>query len=104
MTKWRTTILATLEMWWVRLRSVLSKNTFMSSLLLAILGDDGAVWFYIRMNALRALAELCRIIPKAAFSLVEPKTFAALRNINKKCNKQLLIICYFWKVFYINHH
>lgn len=51
----------------------------------AILGDDAAVWFYIRVNALRALAELCRIIPKAAFSLVEPKTFAALRNINKKC-------------------
>ncbi|XP_075981283.1 armadillo repeat-containing protein 3-like isoform X2 [Anticarsia gemmatalis] len=52
--------------------------------LCAILGDDAAVWFYIRINALRALAELCRIIPKAAFSLVEPKTFASLRNINKK--------------------
>ena len=54
------------------------------NVLLAILGDDVAVWFYVRINALRALAELCRIIPKAAFSLVEPKTFSSLRNINKK--------------------
>lgn len=38
------------------------------------------------MNALRALAELCRITPKASYSLVEPKTFASVRNINKKCN------------------
>lgn len=37
------------------------------------------------MNALRALVELCYRIPKAAYSLVEPKTFNALRSINRRC-------------------
>ncbi|CAB3256251.1 unnamed protein product [Arctia plantaginis] len=64
--------------------AVRMSDTNIIEALCAILGDDAAVWFYIRINSLRALAELCRIIPKAAFSLVEPKTFAALRNINKK--------------------
>lgn len=51
--------------------------------LCGILVDVVAAWFYVRLNALRALGELCRIIPKAAFSVVQPKTFIALRNINK---------------------
>ncbi|KAM3967861.1 LOW QUALITY PROTEIN: armadillo repeat-containing protein 3 [Aphomia sociella] len=80
--------------------AVRMSDTNIIEALCAILGDDAAVWFYIRINALRALAELCRIIPKAAFSLVEPKTFAALRNINKKFKdtpieaQRLAVQCY----------
>ncbi|XP_028036231.1 armadillo repeat-containing protein 3 [Bombyx mandarina] len=68
--------------------------------LCAILSDDSAAWFYVRMNALRALSELCRIIPRAASSLVEPNTFAALRNINVKFKdnpieaQRLAVQCY----------
>ncbi|XP_028175545.1 uncharacterized protein LOC114363880 [Ostrinia furnacalis] len=80
--------------------AVRMSDTNIIEALCAILGDDAAVWFYIRMNSLRALAELCRIIPKAAFSLVEPKTFASLRNINKKFKdnpieaQRLAVQCY----------
>ncbi|XP_049882239.1 uncharacterized protein LOC126378107 [Pectinophora gossypiella] len=49
-----------------------------------ILGDDTAPWFDVRMNSLLALAELCRLIAKAAFATIEPKTFTALRNVNRK--------------------
>ncbi|XP_063395563.1 uncharacterized protein LOC134680367 [Cydia fagiglandana] len=68
--------------------------------LCAILSDDAAVWFYTKMNALLALAALCLKIPKAAHSLVEPKMFAALRNINKKFKdnpieaQRLVVQCY----------
>ncbi|XP_075981402.1 armadillo repeat-containing protein 3-like [Anticarsia gemmatalis] len=61
-------------------------NTNIIQALCAILEDDAAVWFNVRINALRALVKLCRIIPKAAFSLVDPKTFAALRSINQNYN------------------
>ncbi|KAG6441864.1 uncharacterized protein LOC115448221 [Manduca sexta] len=80
--------------------AVRMSDTNIIEALCAILGDEAAVWFYIRMNSLRALAELCRIIPKAAFSLVEPKTFASLRNINKKFKdnpieaQRLAVQCY----------
>ncbi|RVE43339.1 hypothetical protein evm_012010 [Chilo suppressalis] len=80
--------------------AVRMSDTNIIEALCVILGDDAAVWFYIRMNSLRALAELCRIIPKAAFSLVEPKTFAALRAINKKYKdtpieaQRLAVQCY----------
>ncbi|XP_059051140.1 uncharacterized protein LOC131845977 isoform X1 [Achroia grisella] len=80
--------------------AVRMSDTNIIEALCAILGDDAAVWFYSRMNALRALAELCRIIPKAAFSLVDPKTFASLRNINKKFKdtpieaQRLAVQCY----------
>ncbi|CAH0727621.1 unnamed protein product, partial [Brenthis ino] len=80
--------------------AVRMSDTNIIEALCAILSDDGAVWFYIRMNALRALAELCRIIPKAAFSVIEPKTFASLRNINKKFKdtpieaQRLAVQCY----------
>ncbi|XP_034831831.1 armadillo repeat-containing protein 3 [Maniola hyperantus] len=80
--------------------AVRMSDTNIIEALCAILSDDGAVWFYIRMNSLRALAELCRIIPRAAFSLVEPKTFASLRNINKKFKdnpieaQRLAVQCY----------
>ncbi|XP_073957467.1 uncharacterized protein isoform X2 [Choristoneura fumiferana] len=80
--------------------AVRMSDTNIIEALCAILNDDAAIWFYIRMNSIRALAELCRIIPKAAFSLVEPKTFAALRNINKKFKdnpieaQRLAVQCY----------
>ncbi|XP_072939253.1 armadillo repeat-containing protein 3 [Epargyreus clarus] len=80
--------------------AVRMSDTNIIEALCGILGDDAAVWFYIRMNALRALAELCRIIPKAAFSVIEPKTFASLRNINKKFKdnpieaQRLAVQCY----------
>ncbi|CAK1540320.1 unnamed protein product [Leptosia nina] len=80
--------------------AVRMSDTNIIEALCAILADDAAVWFYIRINALRALAELCRIIPKAAFSLIEPKTFASLRNINKKFKEnpieaqRLAVQCY----------
>ncbi|KAJ0182268.1 hypothetical protein K1T71_001637 [Dendrolimus kikuchii] len=80
--------------------AVRMSDTNIIEALCAILSDDAAVWFYIRMNSLRALAELCCIIPKAAFSLVEPKTFASLRNINKKFKdnpieaQRLAVQCY----------
>ncbi|CAH3953396.1 uncharacterized protein LOC123714181 isoform X1 [Pieris brassicae] len=80
--------------------AVRMSDTNIIEALCAILADDAAVWFYIRMNAIRALAELCRIIPKAAFSLIEPKTFASLRNINKKFKdtpieaQRLAVQCY----------
>ncbi|XP_031768976.2 uncharacterized protein LOC113519158 [Galleria mellonella] len=80
--------------------AVRMSDTNIIEALCAILGDDAAVWFYIRINSLRALAELCRIIPKAAYSLVEGKTFAALRNINEKFKdtpieaQRLAVQCY----------
>ncbi|KAL4702111.1 hypothetical protein ACJJTC_010677 [Scirpophaga incertulas] len=80
--------------------AVRMSDTNVIETLCAILSDDSAAWFYVRINALRALGELCRIIPKAAFSLVEPKTFAALRNINKKFKdtpieaQRLAVQCY----------
>ncbi|XP_039759536.1 uncharacterized protein LOC120633393 [Pararge aegeria] len=80
--------------------AVRMSDTNIIEALCAILSDDAAVWFYIRMNSLRALAELCRIIPKAAYSLIEPKTFASLRNINKKFKdnpieaQRLAVQCY----------
>ncbi|XP_038220797.1 uncharacterized protein LOC119838768 [Zerene cesonia] len=80
--------------------AVRMSDTNIIEALCAILADDAAVWFYIRMNALRALSELCRIIPKAAFSAIEPKTFASLRNINKKFKdnpieaQRLAVQCY----------
>ncbi|XP_047984693.1 uncharacterized protein LOC125225159 [Leguminivora glycinivorella] len=80
--------------------AVRMSDTNIIEALCAILSDDAAVWFYIRMNALRALAALCLKIPKAAYSLVEPKTFAALRNINKKFKdnpieaQRLAVQCY----------
>ncbi|OWR40943.1 uncharacterized protein LOC116778968 [Danaus plexippus] len=80
--------------------AVRMSDTNIIEALCAILGDDAAVWFYIRINALRALAELCLIIPKAAFSVIEPKTFGALRNINKKFKdtpieaQRLAVQCY----------
>ncbi|KAJ8735867.1 hypothetical protein PYW07_007487 [Mythimna separata] len=80
--------------------AVRMSDTNIIEALCAILGDDAAVWFYIRINALRALAELCHIIPKAAFSLVETKTFSALRAINKKYKdtpieaQRLAVQCY----------
>ncbi|XP_060804939.1 uncharacterized protein LOC106140523 [Amyelois transitella] len=80
--------------------AVRMSDTNIIEALCAILSDDQAAWFYIRMNALRALAELCRIIPKAAFSLVEPKTFASLRAINIKYKEtpieaqRLAVQCY----------
>ncbi|VVC92255.1 unnamed protein product, partial [Leptidea sinapis] len=64
--------------------AVRMSDTNIIEALCAIIADDVTVWFYIRMNSLRALAELCRIIPKAAYSAIEPKTFSSLRNINKK--------------------
>ncbi|XP_045496668.1 uncharacterized protein LOC123695020 isoform X2 [Colias croceus] len=80
--------------------AVRMSDTNIIEALCAILADDAAVWFYIRMNALRALSELCRIIPKAAYSAIEPKTFASLRNINKKFKdnpieaQRLAVQCY----------
>ncbi|XP_064071601.1 uncharacterized protein LOC113402135 [Vanessa tameamea] len=80
--------------------AVRMSDTNIIEALCAILSDDAAVWFYIRMNALRALGELCRIIPKAAFSVIEPKTFSSLRNINKKYKdtpieaQRLAVQCY----------
>ncbi|KAJ8736034.1 hypothetical protein PYW08_006690 [Mythimna loreyi] len=80
--------------------AVRMSDTNIIEALCAILGDDAAVWFYIRINSLRALAELCRIIPKAAFSLVETKTFSSLRAINKKFKdtpieaQRLAVQCY----------
>ncbi|XP_063899764.1 armadillo repeat-containing protein 3 [Helicoverpa armigera] len=80
--------------------AVRMSDTNIIEALCAILGDDAAVWFYVRINALRALLELCRIIPKAAFTVIEPKTFSALRNINKKYKEtpieaqRLAVQCY----------
>ncbi|XP_026319384.1 uncharacterized protein LOC113229907 [Hyposmocoma kahamanoa] len=68
--------------------------------LCTILSDDTTAWFNVRMNVLLALAELCRIIPKAAFSAVEHKTFSSLRDINRnyKMNpieaQHLAVQCY----------
>ncbi|CAH2102102.1 unnamed protein product [Euphydryas editha] len=87
--------------------AVRMSDTNIIEALCAILSDDAAVWFYIRMNALRALGELCRIIPKAAFSVIEPKTFASLRNINKKFKdnpieaQRLAVQCY---INLLNYH
>ncbi|XP_063616275.1 armadillo repeat-containing protein 3-like [Cydia splendana] len=64
--------------------AVRMSDTNIIEALCAIVSDNAAAWFYIRINALQALAALCLKIPKAAYNLVEPKTFAALRNINKK--------------------
>ncbi|KPI95148.1 Armadillo repeat-containing protein 3 [Papilio xuthus] len=64
--------------------AVRMSDTNIIEALCGILADDGAPWFFVRINSLRALAELCRIIPKAAYRLVEPSTFTTLRNINKK--------------------
>ncbi|XP_053611630.1 uncharacterized protein LOC128675905 [Plodia interpunctella] len=80
--------------------AVRMSDTNIIEALCAILSDDVTSWFFIRMNSLRALAELCRIIPKAAYSLVEPKTFASLRAINKKYKEspieaqRLAVQCY----------
>ncbi|XP_063616368.1 armadillo repeat-containing protein 3-like [Cydia splendana] len=80
--------------------AVRMSDTNVIEALCAILSDVSAVAFYIRMNTLRALAALCLKIPKAAYSLVEPKTFAALRNINKKFKdnpieaQRLAVQCY----------
>ncbi|XP_014362590.2 armadillo repeat-containing protein 3 [Papilio machaon] len=64
--------------------AVRMSDTNIIEALCGILADDAAPWFFVRINSLRALAELCRIIPKAAYRLVEPSTFTTLRNINKK--------------------
>ncbi|XP_050669835.1 uncharacterized protein LOC126968765 [Leptidea sinapis] len=80
--------------------AVRMSDTNIIEALCAIIADDVTVWFYIRMNSLRALAELCRIIPKAAYSAIEPKTFSSLRNINKKFKdnpieaQRLAVQCY----------
>ncbi|XP_060806930.1 uncharacterized protein LOC106129776 [Amyelois transitella] len=70
----------------------------------AILSDENMPWFYVRLNALKALCALCSptngSVPKAAFALVEPKTFATLRNINKKAKdvpveaQRMAVQCY----------
>ncbi|KAF9420320.1 hypothetical protein HW555_003381 [Spodoptera exigua] len=59
-------------------------NTNIIDALCAILADESAVWFYIRLNALKAIVELCRVIPKAAFTVIEPKSFNAIRNVNRR--------------------
>ncbi|CAH1639964.1 unnamed protein product [Spodoptera littoralis] len=59
-------------------------NTNIIDALCVIVADDSAIWFYIRLNALKAIVELCRVIPKAAFTVVESKSFTAIRNVNKK--------------------
>ncbi|XP_075977018.1 armadillo repeat-containing protein 3-like [Anticarsia gemmatalis] len=59
----------------------MSKTDVMEALS-AILGDDLAPWFYVRINTLQAMAELCRVIPNIAYSIVEPKTFNCLRSIH----------------------
>ncbi|XP_026738635.1 uncharacterized protein LOC113501658 [Trichoplusia ni] len=87
--------------------AVRMSDTNIIEALCAILADDAAVWFYIRINSLRALAELCRIIPKAAFTVVEPKAFASLKNINKKFKdtpieaQRLAVQCY---INLLNYH
>ncbi|KAF9823347.1 hypothetical protein SFRURICE_014406 [Spodoptera frugiperda] len=52
--------------------------------LCVIVADDSAIWFSIRLNALKAIMELCRVIPKAAFAVIEVKPFTAIRNVNRK--------------------
>ncbi|XP_063616364.1 uncharacterized protein LOC134789689 isoform X2 [Cydia splendana] len=80
--------------------AVRMSDTNIIEALCAILSDDAAAWFYTRINTLQALAALCLKIPKAANSLVEPKMFAALRNINKKFKdnpieaQRLVVQCY----------
>ncbi|XP_022822162.1 uncharacterized protein LOC111353390 [Spodoptera litura] len=59
-------------------------NTNIIDALCVIVADDSAIWFSIRLNALKAIVELCRVIPKAAFTVVESKPFTAIRNVNKK--------------------
>ncbi|CAH1286876.1 unnamed protein product [Chrysodeixis includens] len=50
---------------------------------------------------------MCRIIPKAAYTVVEPKSFASLRNINKKFKdtpieaQRLAVQCY---INLLNYH
>lgn len=50
-----------------------------------LVSNTSMEWFNLRLNVLGALAELSKIIPKAAFSIVEPKTFSTLRNIHRQC-------------------
>ncbi|XP_068626528.1 armadillo repeat-containing protein 3 [Battus philenor] len=66
--------------------AVRMSDTNIIEALCGVLSDDSAAWFNVRINALLALVKLCRIIPKAAYRLVEPSTFTTLRNINKKFN------------------
>ncbi|XP_053611677.1 uncharacterized protein LOC128675920 isoform X2 [Plodia interpunctella] len=72
--------------------------------LTGILSDDNVPWFYVRLNVLKALCELCNTsngnIPRAAYTLVENKTFASVRNINRKVKdvpveaQRMAIQCY----------
>ncbi|GBP02339.1 hypothetical protein EVAR_73395_1 [Eumeta japonica] len=67
--------------------AVAMADTTVVESLCSIAVNESVDWFYARVNALRALAALCRLVPKAAAGAVQPAAFGSLRTITKRCER-----------------